>query len=178
MGNVRPVLPGALTAGIVFADEHVLDQALEQLTGTYGPITFTSDIFDFTMTDYYNREMGEKLKKRFYCFERLIDINTLPDIKLFSNEVEQEYAIDDGGTSSRVVNIDPGYVTLAKLVLATTKDYSHRVYIGQGIYGEVTLRFVGGSFIPLENTYPDHKTPLAISFFEDARDYVKRTMQT
>ena len=74
----------------------------------------------------------------------------------------------------RTVNIDPGYITLSKLVLASTKDYSHRIYIGKGIYAETTLRFIHGSFKPIDTTYPDYRTQLAIDFFNRTRDFLKR----
>ena len=74
------------------------------------------------------------------------------------------------------VNIDPGYVTLSKLVLATTKDYSHRIYIGKGIYGEVTLQYTKGTFTPFPHTYPDYQTRIAIEFFNQVRDFVKKNI--
>ena len=174
MGKIRPVLPAALITGITFSSDEVVQNALLQLTGEFGPLAFQSDVFDFTMTDYYTAEMGENLKKRFCCFERPIEIGRLPDIKLFTNDIEMDFACGDDDNPLRSVNIDPGYVTLSKLVLATTKDYSHRIYIGKGIYGEITLHFMKGDFRPFFHTYPDHQTPLAIGFFNQVRDFVKK----
>ena len=174
MGKIRPVLPAAFITGITFSSEAVMQNALQKLTGEFGPLAFQSDVFDFTMTDYYTAEMGENLKKRFCCFERPIEIGRLPDIKLFTNDVEMEFARGDDDNPLRSVNIDPGYVTLSKLVLATTKDYSHRIYIGKGIYGEITLHYMKGEFRPFFHTYPDHQTPLAIEFFNQVRDYIKK----
>ncbi|MCE5250574.1 DUF4416 family protein [bacterium] len=174
MGEIRPVTQGALIVGITFTDECKIENSMNKLVEKYGPVAFMSDVFDFTMTDYYTAEMGENLKKRFCCFERPIGLESLPDIKLFTNAIETEYARSDGERLLRTVNIDPGYVILSKLVLATTKDYSHRIYIGRGIYAEVTLRFLKDSFAPLDHTYPDYQTPLAIGFFNEVRDFLKR----
>jgi len=174
MGNVRVVAPGALIAGITFADEAVFETAVRKLTAEYGIVALKSGIFDFTMTDYYTAEMGENLKKCFYCFEQPVRLVTLAGIKLFTNAVEEEFTRINGDHPSRIVNIDPGYVTMSKLVLASTKDYSHRIYIGNGIYAEVTLRFFRGTFAPFDHTYPDYRTPLAITFFNEVRDFIKR----
>jgi len=173
MGRVQPVPSAALVAGITFADETVLNRVMQKLTEKFGSLTLHSEVFDFTMTDYYTAEMGENLRKGFYCFERPISVGELPDIKLFTNDSEMEFVRRDTENPSRTVNIDPGYVTLSKLVLATTKDYSHRTYIGKGIYGEVTLHYIKGTFTPFSHTYPDYQTPIAIEFFNQVRDFVK-----
>ena len=173
MGKVRPIPHTALIAAVTFADDKALQSVIDKLTAEYGPLSLSSDIFDFTMTQYYAGEMGENLKKCFYCFERLVNIEDHPDIKHFTNALEDEFARERDGALVRTVNIDPGYITLSKLVLTTTKDYSHRVYIGKGMYGEVELRYVKGMFVPLENTYPDYKTQEALEFFYRARDFLK-----
>ena len=173
MGTLRQPSPGALIVAATFADEAVLNTALAGLTAQYGPLAMQSDVFDFTMTDYYAAEMGSILKKRFICFERLVELESLPDIKLFTNALELEFAKESPVNPLRTVNLDPGYVTLSKLVLATTKDYSHRVYIGKGICGEVTLRFLHGTFTPIDHTYPDYRLPLAIGFFNRVREWLK-----
>lgn len=174
MGKIRPVIPAALITGITFSSEDVVQNALRKLTGEFGPLAFQSDVFDFTMTDYYTSEMGENLKKRFFCYQQPIEIGRLPDIKLYTNDLEMEFALGDDDNPMRSVNIDPGYVTLSKLVLATTKDYSHRIYIGKGIYGEITLHYMKGEFRPFFHTYPDHQTPLAIEFFNQVRNHIKK----
>ena len=173
MGKVWPIPHTALIAAVTFADNKALQSVIDKMTTEYGPLSLSSDIFDFTMTNYYASEMGDNLKKCFYCFERLISIEDLPDIKHFTNALEVEFAIERNGVPARTVNIDPGYITLSKLVLATTKDYSHRVYIGKGMYGEVELRYVKGFFVPLENTYPDYMTRNAHDFFQRAREFFK-----
>ena len=174
MGEVREVPPAALIAGITFARGDSLNRAVKLIVKEFGPVEMESSVFDFDITDYYTAEMGKHLKKQFYCFSHPIYIASLPDIKLFTNEVELKFTHCDTGHLLRTVNIDPGYVTLSKLVLASTKDYSHRIFIGKGIFGETTLRFMNGTFTLLENTYPDYRTPLAIDFFNEVREFVKR----
>ncbi len=174
MGIVRPVQPGALIAAVTFADEQSLCTAMERLTAVWGAVAFASGEFAFDMTSYYAQEMGTSLRKRFHCFEPPLPPGSLPAAKLFSNGIEAELARTADGVPARTVNIDPGYVTLSKLVLATTKDYSHRIHIGQGIYGEITLRFREGSFEPFDHTYPDYRTQLALEFFNAVREFVRR----
>jgi hypothetical protein len=174
MGKVKDVQPAALIFGITFKDNFFLDQALVILREEYGPIEIIGPVFDFTMTDYYTKEMGENLSKQFFCFEHPIAMEKLSEVKLRTNEIEMEFVYDKDKDLSRRVNIDPGYVTLSKLVLATTKDYSHRIYIGKGIYAETTLRFLDGTFTPLDITYPDYKTSHSITFFNSVREFVKK----
>ena len=174
MGKISEPSPAAFIAGITYADEDKIADVLEILSDAFGAQEIKSPVFDFDMTDYYTREMGENLKKFFYCFRDPIKLEMLPDIKLFTNETEIKFSSGSIGNLRRTVNIDPGYVNLSKLVLATTKDYSHRIFIGKGIYAETTLRFIKRTFVPLETTYPDYKTPLAIHFFNTVRDFIKR----
>jgi hypothetical protein len=174
MGKVKEALPAALIAGITFREEVFFSQVMDILVEEFGPIEMGSPVFDFSMTDYYTKEMGTDLRKQFFCFERPLELEMLPEIKLRTNKIELRFVSGEGDIAARRVNIDPGYVTLSKLVLATTKDYSHRIYIGKGIYAETTLRFLGGSFKPLDITYPDYRTPLAITFFNSVREFVKK----
>ena len=173
MGKLREVEPVVLIAGITFAGCEVPESAIKALEDEFGPIEFMSDPFVFDMTDYYAAEMGEHLQKVFYCFKQPIDPIALADVKIKTNEIELSFAGDDTENPIRTINIDPGYVTLSKLVLASTKDYSHRIYIGKRIYAETTLRVTGGSFNTIDTTYPDYKTPIAIDFFNRVRDYLK-----
>ncbi len=173
MGKLREVEPAALIAGVTYAGERVPDAAVRDLENELGPIAFMSEAFMFDMTEYYTAEMGPDLRKIFYCFERLIDPIELAGIKLMANDIELTYAADGSDGLRRRINIDPGYVTLSKLVLASTKDYSHRIYIGKHIYAETTLRYEGGSFYAIDTTYPDYKTPLVLDFMGRAREHLK-----
>ncbi|MFC1486047.1 DUF4416 family protein, partial [Candidatus Latescibacterota bacterium] len=156
MGTIRQTEPVALVAGILYAGQEPVVRAMSILTDRYGPLEMASEPFAFSLTDYYEKEMGRSLDKFFCCFQQPVNPDELPSIKLATNDIERELAGEGITPPKRRVNIDPGYVTPAKLVLASTKDYSHRVYLGCGIYGEVTLRCAGGILMPLDTTYPDY----------------------
>jgi hypothetical protein len=116
------------------------------MEASYGPIPFT-------FTDYYSPEMGTSLLKEYLVFSHPLDRESLPEIKTYTNSLEQEH-VQNG---NRGVNIDPGYLSRDKLVLASTKDFYHRLYLGQGIFGEVTLHYRKGAFRYFSWTYPDYK---------------------
>jgi hypothetical protein len=144
----------------------------EITTMYYGPIALASDAFDFTETDYYAATMGSGLKKQFLAFERLIDPGALAEIKRQTNGWEIEYAALGCHPEPRPLNLDPGYVTPAKLVLASTKDHAHRIYLCDGIYAEVTLAFRHRQWQPLDWTYPDYRRDDYQRFFSECRQLV------
>jgi hypothetical protein len=168
--------PVKLVIGLILAHEAPIAALRRQLEASYGQIDLETDLFPFEATRYYEGEMGPRLQRMFLSFERLIAPETLAAIKRETNAVEQIYAKPDGPRGRRRVNLDPGYVDLAKLVLATTKDRQHRLYLGHGIYAEVTLRFTGGRFIAWEWTYPDYRTPVYLAFFEAVRQSYRQQL--
>jgi hypothetical protein len=125
---------------------------------SYGPVPFS-------FSDYYTDEMGTDLLKWYLTFGPLMDRERLPDVKIFTNEFERERCIN----GQRMVNVDPGYIARDKLVLASTKDFYHRLYLADGIYGEVTLHFRKGVFRFFSWTYPDYKEPSFLEFLTKAR---------
>jgi len=147
-------------------DEQVeIGRVLKRMEEKFGETERSFGPLPFSWTDYYEREMGGRLKKLYVCFAGPVNRGELPDIKLWTNALEHEYAA--GG--KRKVNIDPGYLTRDKLVLATTKDFFHRLYLGKGIYGEVTLHFKKGLFRHFSWTYPDYKDERIQDFLIKAR---------
>jgi hypothetical protein len=165
MGDIRKVIPVKAVCGITFADQIDLETVLARIEAELLPVQDRTDPFDFVFTHYYEKEMGKDLKKCFISFRGLIGPELLPEWKWRTNGLESEWAVG----ANRTVNLDPGYVTAAKLVLASTKDFAHRVYLERGIYGDVQLRFRGDAFTPLEWTYPDYRTELALDFFHRVR---------
>jgi len=161
----------------------LIDGTRDVLTSKFGPVDLESDIFNFNFSDYYEKEMGPGLVRRFFSFVRLISPEDLAGIKLKTNEIEENFACrreapvqDSEGALQgfeekviRPINLDPGYLTSAKVVLATAKDYSHRIYLKEGIYAEATLRYFQGTYQPWPWTYPDYKTPEYLSFFHRLR---------
>lgn len=166
MGRIVPPLGVILFVGMIYADDHILQQALRLLEKRYGRRRATSPIFAFDQTRYYEKELGSDLKRIFVCFEKPISAEHLVAIKHFTNALEIRLADHHGeNRSHRRINIDPGYIHHAKVVLATTKDFAHRLYIKKGIYEEVTLRFSDGSFRPEAWTYPDFRRPDHMALF-------------
>ncbi|MDZ7294224.1 MAG: DUF4416 family protein [candidate division KSB1 bacterium] len=137
----------------------------------FGEIVLESEHYPFDFTTYYEDEMGTSLRKYFVSFAELIQPEDLVDAKLCTNAMEQELAT----AGKRNVNLDPGYLECAKVVLATTKDYGHRIYLGRGIYGDLHLRYRHGHFEPLEWTYPDYRQPLSLEFFAKVREWYLNT---
>jgi hypothetical protein len=171
MGTPNPSPPpGLLFFGLLAVDDSLLDEARLRLEERWGRGGACSPPVDFTHSAYYAHEMGTSLRRQWMLSRRLIAPDEIAGIKLATNALEEQWR--DGGSDGRRVNIDPGYVALPKVVLATTKDYAHRVYLGQGIYAEATLvyRRASAGFEPWPWTYPDYREPAALAFFNAARD--------
>ena len=151
-----------------------LGWARDQLVREFGSVALESPTFDFTETDYYEATMGQDLRKMFLTFGRPLDPARLPEIKLQTNAWEAEYAALGKHPEVRPLNLDPGYLTLGKLVLASTKDHAHRIYLSRGIYAEVTLRYQHGRWQHHEWTYADYRREDYQRFFTQCRDYLRR----
>lgn len=150
--------------------------ARERLQSEWGPIALTSPEFDFQETAFYQASMGDQLRKQFVAFQPgSFDPADLASCKLQSNSWEVEYARLGRHPESRPLNLDPGYLTEAKLVLATTKDRDHRIYLHSGIYAEVTLHWVRGAWTAERWTYPDYQRADFQSFFSGCREQLRQT---
>jgi hypothetical protein len=171
MGQIRFPQNVCLIVALCYNDEKPKHKTLEELVGLYGPIEHQSVELDFQFTSYYETEMGSHLHKQFYSFLKFVDPAILPDVKILTNNIEEKWS----EKGKRTVNIDPGYVEPAKLILATTKNFSHRIYIGKGIYGDVQLCWKNGKFLSNPWTYPDYKVPEVQSFLQGIRnDYFNK----
>ncbi len=171
MARARAAWPVKLFAGLLSGDPDLLRRARQLLARSFGPVDLESDVWPFDHTDYYAGEMGPDLKRWFLSFERLVPPDLLADIKLETNAVEQQIAADCLLPDiARPVNIDPGYLDLTKLVLATTKDRGHRIYLGQGIYAEVTLQYADGRWQIYPWTYPDYAQAARHAYFTQVRE--------
>jgi len=160
----------ALIAAVMAVDRSWLDRAKQSLSETFGPLARESVLYPFDIhSSYYEREMGCDLIKQFVSFERRIPMDRLPAIKIATNKLEERFARREGERLGRRVNVDPGYMASSKLVLATTKNYDHRIYLGEGIFADLTLRYCHGRFETLDWTYPDYRTDLAQKFFAEVR---------
>lgn len=169
MGEPTEPKPVKLFMGLLSSRPEILSSVEEDLRAEFGPTDLESELIPFDFTDYYRQEMGEGIKRKFISFEKLVDPGKIPDIKINTNETEEEFSEDLDVEIPRPINIDPGYVGLSKMVLATTKNYSHRIYVRDGIYAEVTLQYRDGCFQPLQWTYPDYRSHEYLEFFERVR---------
>jgi hypothetical protein len=142
-----------------------LADAREDLAREFGPVDIESETCDFDFTAYYTEEMGRDLKRKWISFAPLKERGYLTEAKNLAVSIEERLA----RVGRRRVNIDPGYVDNAQVVLATAKNFAHRIYIGSGFYAEVTLIYSGRAFRSLEWTYPDYKSEAALEFFMKMR---------
>jgi hypothetical protein len=173
MGTAREPQPVKLIASLLTGDPSLLAGVKEALSRAFGPIDFESELLPFDHTDYYAPEFGPGLQRQIVTFADLVDPGDLPAIKRKTNEMEQATAPD----GSRQVNIDPGYVSLGKMVLASTKNHAHRLYLGEGIYGEGTLTYQQGRFRAWPWTYPDYASDRYCALFDEIRDKYKAQLR-
>jgi len=174
MSEIRCHPKVKLVAGIITNNDTVYEKTKKILIRYFGNTDFESAAFDFNYTKYYEEEMGKGLKRRFLGFKKLIPPERIAKIKVMTNKIEKRFSVK----GKRQINIDPGYVNLSKLVLATTKDYKHRIYLGKGIFGEITLFFTNDTFQGWDCTYPDYRAQDYINTFNAIRGlYQKQTSE-
>jgi len=163
--------PVKLAVSVLYTDDSLLMDVLKKLSDQYGCVDFVSQVMSFNYTRYYEKEMGDVLKRRFVFFEKSMRPESLPDVKLFCNRIEEKSSL--GGM--RRVNIDPGYISKAHLILATGKGYTHRPYLRDGIYADLTLMYKNRGFCVLQWTYPDYAEKKIIEMFNKIREkYVQQ----
>lgn len=166
MSQPRNPQPAKLVIGLLVNDKQLMPSVAAKLENTFGAMDMISAWMDFDFTEYYAKEMGKALYRRVMAFEGLIRQKDLADIKLATNDLEQLFADGD----RRCVNIDPGYLLYERFVLATGKNYAHRIYIGRRIYADLTLIFQQGTYQSLPWTYPDYADPRMIRFLKQVRE--------
>ena len=165
MGNITHPLPVKLICGIIANNERLFLEVEKILSKKFGPIDVKSQIFDFNFTDYYEKEMGAPLSRRLLAFKPLIQQDALADIKIMTNKLELAFCHQ----GKRQINIDPGYLLLERFVLASGKNFAHRIYLGQGIYADLTLIYRKGAFRELPWTYPDYADEPILGFLAQVR---------
>jgi len=161
-----------LLVGALYSDEAYFERARERLATRFGPTFMEAGPRRWSYTDYYAGELGPEILRRFLFFKNPVAQSSLADIKIATNRLEEELSTD----GRRNINLDPGYITPAKLVLASTKDYSHRIYLGRGIFAEVTLTYAGDGFKPFPYTYRDYRDPHYLALFAEARERVREIL--
>ena len=166
-----------LICGMISADPGLFDRARELLREVFGATDVESETMDFDFTHYYDAEMGSPLYRRFVAFAEPVKPDVLAGAKRATNEIESRLAGACGGRARRPVNLDVGYVGTSKLVLASMKDFAHRVYLGGGVYAEVTLLYRSGRWERLGWTFPDYASPRYHGFLTAAREALRRRIR-
>ncbi|MDA3899325.1 MAG: DUF4416 family protein [Spirochaetes bacterium] len=158
--------PALLFAGVLTESEDLAKSAMIEMNKTFGPVDTISEPIPFLLSSYYE-EIGEKLFKLFFSFTNLIERNRITDIKLFTNKLETKLSLPD---NTRKINIDPGYLTLSNVCLASCKEYYHRVYLDKGVHLENEYYYTGGKFVFFDWTYPDYRKPEYLNYFMMLRE--------
>jgi hypothetical protein len=164
MGNIRTPLPVKFFTGVLTSIPEILPKVEERLAELFGAVELRSLLFPFDLTQYYDRTMGTPIYRYFLSFAELMEPSAIAGIKIKTNEMEAAFA-DEYRNVQRPVNLDPGYLEQSKIVLASTKNFYHRILISQGIYAEVTLHFEKGEWRSFPWTFPDFKSDRYHSFF-------------
>jgi hypothetical protein len=152
MSIPQPPLPVKPVVSLILTRKDLAPRVIQCLSDYFGPPDLVGPWWPFNLTDYYYREMGAPLGRILAAFLHLAHPGRLADWKVFTNQLEERFSL--GG--SRLVNLDPGYVAKERLVLATGKNYTHRLYLDHGVYGDLTLIYSRGGFQPLPWSYPDY----------------------
>lgn len=168
MALPKPFSPVKLICGVIFGDESLYERAKSLLVGVHGPVDLESLSFDFDFTDYYEKDMGPGLKRRFMSFAKLTGPEKLAAIKVETNGFEERLR-GEAGKGLRAVNLDPGYLTASALLMATAKDFSHRIPLALGIYAHLEFLFTKTDVRFLDWTYPDLRQDGCKRFFLEVR---------
>ncbi len=174
MSRPAPPMPAKLVIGLFTRHVHLTKPLIEQVNERFGPIDLISPWFEFNQTRYYEPEMGAGLRRRMIALSPLIQQDQLPAVKLQTNALESRYTAD----GNRQVNIDPGYLLSERFVLATGKNFTHRIYIGSQIYADLTLIYQKGDFQALPWTYPDYAGQDIKAFLKRVRNKYHKDLKT
>lgn len=177
MANIRPFLPAKLICGLIGREKTAFEEAERRLIELFGPLDLKSDFYPFNYTEYYCREMGPDLKRQFLSFLELRDPSELSQIKHQTNNLE-DLLKEKFNSKGRVINIDPGIITSASLIMATAKNFAHRIPLQAGIYGHLEFLFRRHSIKILEWTYPDFREGTYDAFFLEVRKIYLRQISS
>lgn len=157
---------------MLYSHSMAVHQIHPTLEKEFGESLLVSSASTWNYTGYYNNELGWPLFRQFVFYKNAIDPGDLADIKVRTNEIEDFFSVE----GKRRINLDPGYLTLSKIVLASTKDYAHRVYLRRGIYAEITLYYQDAIFQPHLFTYRDYQEKSCLDIFMRARELFRKQL--
>jgi hypothetical protein len=166
VSEIRSVQKVKLLAAVTLSRGIDLSVLRASIEAVFGELEDQTDVYDFKYTTYYQDEMGPELCKLFISFKELIHPGSLPELKIRAIEFEKEWSINN----KRQINLDPGYLNTAKVVIASAKDFAHRIFLADGIYGDLQLQYRHNRFWPQAWTFPDYQTELAFEFFTRVRE--------
>ena len=176
MAEPCPPVPGLLVVALFSRHADALRWGQVYLEQAFGPVGLAGEPFPFDQTAYYEPAMGPDLRKQLLAFRDLVPPDCLPEAKRRTNALERQLADAGAYPEARPLNLDPGVLVLGKFLLATTKDQAHRVYLRDGIFAEVTLRYHAGAFEPWPWTYADYRLPVVREFLLEARESYRRRL--
>jgi hypothetical protein len=173
MAQPKEFAPVKLICGVIYKEDALYEEVQRRLEAGWGRVDSESPAYSFDLTDYYEAEMGSALVRRFLSFEALVAPESLPEKKIRAIEIEESLR-QEKGAPGRPVNIDPGYLTASALIIATAKDFAHRVPLGKGIYAHLEFLFTKTGVKALEWTYPDLRREPAQAYFRSVREIYLR----
>ncbi len=173
MGKIKKPLKVKLIISALTNKDNLIEKVKVDLSKLYGEIEEVSEKFIFNHTKYYESEMGQNLFRRFIVFKNLKDREHIADIKVQTNKIEEKYLIN----GKRQINLDPGYISLENFILFTTKNYTHRIYLENGIYADLTLIFQNKNFQTLPWTYPDYSEEIIRNYLKNIRDKYREQLK-
>jgi len=172
MGNVNLPDKVKLVITVFSQDKKRIEKVKSILSKRFGLIDYES--YDLKLiTNYYEDELGDNLVRQFYAFKKLINRDKIAEIKLYTNRLEDKLKVN----TKRIINIDPGYLSLGKFILATTKNQQQRIYLKNGIFAECALRYKNGGFVTWDWTYPDYATEAYRKVLNEIREVYFRQIR-
>jgi hypothetical protein len=177
MGQILKPAPVKLFTGVLTSLPEIIPDIEKRLTVLFGDVDMRSDEFPFDLTHYYDDEMGSPITRCFFAFRTLISPEEIAGIKMSTNGLEASFAAEITRVR-RPVNLDPGYLEQSKIVLASTKNFHHRILLSGGIYGEVTLHYSSGSWQAFPWSFPDFRNGRYDQFFARLRHLYRDQLKT
>lgn len=165
MGQLTEPNKVKLFIHLIYKPDSAIEELVVKLEHRLSKVDFISDGTSFSHSKYYEEEMGEGLLRKLFTFENLIERTDIVEIKAFTNKLEEVFSYE----GNRTINIDPGYIAQEHLILATGKGYSHRPYLGKGVYADLTLIYMKDEYHTLEWTYPDYGNKEMRELFKSLR---------
>ena len=177
MGQINSTLPVKLFVGILTSGPGLIPEIENCLTARFGPVDLRSGEYPFDLTHYYDEEMGHPITRAFAAFKTLVSPAMLATIKMATNALESEFA-KEHRHASRPINLDPGYLEESKIVLASTKNFYHRIFLADGIYGEVTLHYSHHAWNAFPWSFPDFRSGRYDQFFGQMRQTYREQLRS